>query len=272
LAGQDQISSTLRELRARSGLSGVSAAAMAGISQSRISRIESGVFVPKDAEIRTLCLLYRASAAATDELLRTAADLRASAGPARLVIRRGDAHKIQQRIAGIEADSADIGVFQPLLIPGLLQTADYMRAVFADGQDITREDLERSIAARTARTQILASGRTFTFLMAEGALRWQASNPVVMAAQLDQLAELTTRMRVGVIPWTRPANVFTTTGFSLYDRRTVILGTRSGTSFITDPRDVADYLKLFDALTDLAVFDRQAQSIMTTLAGAYRAL
>ncbi len=272
MAGQDKVSSTLRDLRARSGLSGERAAALAGMSQSRISRIESGVFVPKDEEIRSLCRLYRAPASVTSELLRAVADLRAETGPARLVIRRGDAHKLQQRIARIETDSADIGVFQPALIPGLLQTADYMRAVFADGGDITGDDLERSVKARMARTQILGSDRTFTFVLAEGALRWQASSPAVMAAQLDHLAELAVRLSIGVISWTRPVSVFTTTGFSLYDRRTVILGTRSGTSFITDPRDVADYLKLFDALTDLAVFGPQAQSIITDLAEAYRAI
>jgi transcriptional regulator with XRE-family HTH domain len=272
LAGQDRISRTLRELRAGSGLSGVRAAALAGMSQSRISRIESGVFVPKDAEIRSLCRLYQAPPEVAAELLRAVADLRAEAGPARLVIRRGDAHKLQQRIARVEADSAEIGVFQPALVPGLLQTADYMRAVFSDGGEFTSEDLERSVAARTARARILGSGRRFTFILAEGALRWQASSPAVMAAQLDHLAALAGRARVGVISWTRPANVFTTTGFSLYDRRTVILGTRSGTSFITDPRDVADYVRLFDALTGLAVFGPEAQSIMTDLAAAYRRL
>ncbi|HET7012340.1 MAG TPA: DUF5753 domain-containing protein [Streptosporangiaceae bacterium] len=204
--------------------------------------------------------------------MRAAADLRAEEGPARLVIRRGDAHKLQQRIARIEAESADIRVFQPALIPGLLQTPGYMRAVFADGGDIADVDLELSVATRIARAQILESDREFTFVVAEGACRWQASSPAVMASQLEHLAELARWLRVGVIPWTRPVNVFTTTGFSLYDRRTVILGTRSGTSFITDPRDVADYLKLFGALTELAVFGPQAQLVLTTLAEAYRAL
>lgn len=272
MAGQDWISGTLRELRAGSGLSGVRAAASAGISQSRISRIESGVFLPTEAEIRGLCRLYQAPPGVRKELLRAAADLRAEARPSRLVIRRGDAHKLQQRIARIESGSADIGVFQPALVPGLLQTADYMRAVFSDGGDITSEDLEQSVAARLARAAILGSGRTFTLIMAEGALRWQACSPAVMAAQLDHLAELADRFRVGVIPWTKPTTVFTTTGFSLYDRRTVIVGTRSGTSFITDPRDVADYAKLFDALTALAEFGAAAQSIMTALASDYRSL
>jgi hypothetical protein len=216
--------------------------------------------------------LYQAPEDVVRELLRAVADLRDEPGPARLVIQRGDAHKIQQRIARIEADSAEIGVYQPALVPGLLQTAEYMRAVFSDGGDLTDDDVQRSVTARLGRAEILGSGRRLTFVMAEGALRWQASSPAVMGVQLDHLAALASRLRIGVISWTRPATVFTTTGFSVYDRRTVILGTRSGTSFITDPRDVADYLKLFDALVDLAVFGPEAQLIMTRLANAYREL
>lgn len=245
---------------------------MVGISQSRISRIESGVFVPTEAEIRDLCRLYQAPAAVRQELQRAAADVRAEVKPTRLVIRRGEAHKLQQRFARIEDDSEEIGVFQPALVPGLLQTPDYVRAVFSASGRITGEDLERSVAARIARSSILHSDRRFTFVMAEGALRWQAKSPEVMAAQLEHLAVLASRHRVGVIPWTRAATVFTTTGFSLYDRRTVILGTRSGTSFITDPRDVAEYVRLFDALTELAVFGEDARSIMSDLACRYREL
>ena len=272
MAGQDWISSTLRELRVRSGLSGVRAAAVVGLSQPRISRIESGTFVPTEKEILDLCRLYKAPADVRRELLRAARDVRAEVKPARVVIQRGTAHKLQQRIARIEADSAEIGVFQPALVPGLLQTPDYMRAVFADGGDITGDDLERSIAARKARAAVLDSDRRFTLIMAEGALRWQAVSPAVMAAQLDHLAELTRRVRIGVIPWTRPTGVFTTHGFSLYDRRTAMVGTRTGTSFITDPRDVADYVKLFDALTELAVFGADAQAAISTLADDYRKL
>jgi transcriptional regulator with XRE-family HTH domain len=272
LAGQDWVSRTLRDLRAGSGLSGSSAAGLASLSQSRISRLEGGISVPTEKEIRDLCRVYKAPASARGELLRAAEDLRAEVKPARMAIQRGAAHKLQQRIARIEAASGEIGVFQPALVPGLLQTADYMRAVFADGGDITGEDLEASIAARAARAEVLDSDRKFTFIVAEGTLRWQAVGPTVMAAQLDHLAGLAARLRIGVIPWTQPADVFTTSGFSLYDRRTVILGTRTGTSFITSPGDVADYVKLFDALEAMASFGDSAIELLTSAAGDYRSL
>jgi transcriptional regulator with XRE-family HTH domain len=270
--GQDRVSSTLRDLRAASGLSGTRAAAAAGISQSRISRIESGISVPSEKEIRDLCQAYKAPASVRRELVHAAEDLRAEVKPARVAIQRGAAHKIQERIARIEAGSAEIGVFQPALVPGLLQTPDYMRAVFSDGDEMTAEDLERSIAARQARTEVVGSDRQLTMIMGEGAMRWQAVSPAVMAAQMDHLAALAGQLRIGVILWTQPAEVFVTSGFSIYDRRTVILGTRSGTSFITDPRDVADYAKLFDALEAIAAFGEEAEAALGAMAREYRAV
>jgi hypothetical protein len=74
----------------------------------------------------------------------------------------------------------------------------------------------------------------------------------------------------GVIPQARPAGVFTTHGFSLYDRRTVIVGVRTGTSFITDPRDVAEYSKLFGELEELAVFGEHAGPVIRHAETGYR--
>lgn len=271
MAGRDWLTQTLRDLRKARGLSGMAAAAAAGISQSRISRIESGRFLPTEDEIRSLCRLYRAPAAIRKQLLTTVRDLNTEIAPARVVIQRG-AWKLQRRIARIEAASAEICVYQPALVPGLLQTEEYMRAVFADGGDITDEDLEQSVAARAGRAAILGTDRDFTLIMTEGALRWQATSPGVMLRQLDHIAELAQRIRIGVIPWTQPASVFTTHGFSMYDRREVIIGIRTGTSVITDPIDVADYVKLFAALEGMALFGEAAYAVIAAAATDYRTL
>ena len=79
--------------------------------------------------------------------------------------------------------------------------------------------------------------------MTEGALRWQASGPSVMAEQLDHIAEISNRphVRVGIIPVDdhRP-DVFPLHGFSVYDYRAVLVGTRVATAFLTEPGDVAE--------------------------------
>ena len=266
------LAGTLRRLREESGLTGTQAAKVAGISQSRISRIEGGRFVPTDNEIRALCKLYRAPAQVRQDLLQAAKDLRGGTVTARTVISRGS-WKMQARFGRIEKMSAEVCVYQPALIPGLLQTAAYARLVFADGGDITDDELDKAVAERMSRGDVLASDRKFTFVVAEGALRWQAGSPQVMTAQLDQLAEvIATRanVRLGIIPQSRSARVFTTHGFSLYDRRTVIVGVRTGTSFITDPQDVAEYGKLFGDLEELAVYGQNAITVIRQVMAEYR--
>ena len=272
--GQDWLSATLRDLRKAAGLSGMEAARRLGTSQRRISNIETGRFVPREDEIRALAKLYRASADTRRQLLRAVADLRVAPTPrARIVLARG-AWRMQQRIARVEADSARLRVFHCAVVIGLAQTAAYARAVFADGGDITGEDLDRCVAERIGRQSILASGRDITLLMTEGALRWQASGSEVMAEQLDRLAEVSRmqNVRVGVIPWTTPANVFPLHGFSIYDDRAVLVGTRVATAFLTEPDDVAEHIKLFGALEALAAWDEAACDHLGRIAADFRAL
>ncbi len=272
--GRDWLSRTLRELREATGQSGVRAAKSAGLSQSRISRIESGVFLPTEDEIGRLSDLYRAKPATRKRLLQLARDLRSEMAPARVVLQRG-AWRLQRRVASIEHNAAEICVFTAGIVPGLLQTPEYARVVFADGGDIAAEELERAVASRVDRSTILDEpGRSIKVVMAEGALRWQAGNARVMAAQLDHLVELSRRphMRIGVIPWTRPARVFALHGFSVYDHQMVIVGTRTGTSFITDAQDVAEYIRLFSELDSLAVFGPSASRVFGEIAAGYRSL
>jgi transcriptional regulator with XRE-family HTH domain len=270
--GRDWLTVTLRQLRTDAGLSASAAARAIGISQPRISRIEGGKFVPKDSEIRALAKLYRAPADTRTALLQAARDLRDETLPARVVILRGG-WKLQARFGRIERASAEVCVYQPALIPGLLQIPDYARLVFADGGEMTGEELDKAVAERVARADVLESDREFTLVVAEGALRWQAGSPEIMLRQLGRLTEvIATRpnVRFGVIPQSAPAEVFTTHGFSLYDRRTVIVGVRTGTSFISDPRDVAEYSKLFGDLEALAVFGERAVPVIRRVAEGYR--
>jgi transcriptional regulator with XRE-family HTH domain len=272
--GRDWLTRTLRELRAATGLSASRAAREIGISQSRLSRIEAGLFLPSEQVVTDLAGLYHAPATVRRRLLKVLRDLRAEEAPARVVLQRG-AWRLQRRIAGIEENAAEICGFVNNLVPGLLQTADYARAVFSDGAEISPEEAERAVAARLSRSAVIEEGQTaIVTVMTEGALRWQAGSPQIMAEQLEQLARQATegKVQIGVIPWTTPAGTFPTHGFSMYDRRAVVIGTRSATAFITDPKDVAAYSRLFDDLAGLASFGPEAAQIISRIAGDYRSL
>jgi transcriptional regulator with XRE-family HTH domain len=273
--GQDWLSATLRGLRKAAGLSEAAVSRHLGTSQRRISHIETGRFVPRADEIQALTKLYRANTETRRRLLQAVEDLRAAprASRARIVLARG-AWRMQQRIARVEADSARLRVFHCAIVVGLAQTAAYARAVFADGGDITGEDLDRCVAERLDRQHILDSGRDITLLMTEGALRWQAAGPAVMVEQLGHIAEISHRshVRVGVIPWTTPADVFPLHGFSIYDDRAVIVGTRVATAFLTEPEDVAEHVKMFGALEALAAWGDDARGHLGRIAADFRAL
>jgi len=117
-------------------------------------------------------------------------------------------------------------------------------------------------------------GRSFTFLLSEGPLRWQVGSPQLMAAQLDHIASIADQpnVRVGVIAWTTTVDVAPVAGFDLYDERAVIVGTDAGTTFLTDPPDVASYVRLFADLAAVASFDDAALAVLHGIAADYRSL
>jgi transcriptional regulator with XRE-family HTH domain len=265
------LSQELRALRRKARLSGAEAARRAGITQSRVSRAETGTFLPTEDDVKKLCRIYGATPAEQRQLVEMTRDLREGSTPARVVLQRGG-WWMQQRIGKIEEAAAQIRTFTPAIIIGLLQTRAYISALF--GGTLPPEDLERTVSARLDRQHVLATGRQFTFLMAEGALRWNMGGAHVMAGQLDHLIEvsLLANVRIGVIPWTTPANVPALHAFTIYDSSAVLLGTQTATAIITDRRNVADYQAHWNELEPLAAWGNIARSVIAQAAKDYRSI
>lgn len=96
--------------------------------------------------------------------------------------------------------------YDPSLIPGLLQTADYARSVLTRYSAIhtAPKDVEAAVQARMGRQDILTDqGRSFHFLVWEGALRARPCPPAVLSAQLDRIVGRLGpgNVRVGVVPF-----------------------------------------------------------------------
>lgn len=265
-----ELAATLRRLRQDAGLSGIEAARRAGLSQSTVSRLETGRRAPTVKDVTALCKAYRAPAKLRAALQATARDLQEGTTSARIVLQRP--REMQERISRIEQSSALIRSFQPAMVIGLTQTLDYAQAMMSGR--ISGETLEQLTQSRRERQAILDTDRQFTLLHAEGALRWHIGSPTIMAAQLDHLATLTHRpnLRLGVIPWDRPLTMHARHAFHLYDTHTVIVGTESGTAFITDPVEVRAYDRRFTELESVAVFGAQAARVFERVAEDYRAL
>jgi transcriptional regulator with XRE-family HTH domain len=268
--GGDWLSRTLTDLRRAAGLSQTAAAEAAqlgpGAGQVRLSRIETGAFAPTEDEVRRLCDVYRAPAALRALcLLWASRDTHAEGVSSRVILH--SAGEYQARLGAVEEASTQIRVWQPLLIPGLLQTPGYARAVFSDR--LSGAAVDAAVAAREARRQILGTGREFTFVISEGALHWSAG-PGVMREQLAHLSAAAGRYRAGVIPQSHTVSTFPTHGFALFDNRLVVAGMRHASVLIGDAASVAEYVAWFATLEGLAVFGEQAQRVIEAVAKSYR--
>lgn len=261
-----ELGATLRKLRKAADLTGVEAGDLAGNrSQAWISRFENGRRVPSVDDVATLTRIYKAPAAVRRRLLQLTRDLRENTAPPSRVVMLRAAGEMQARIGRIEAQSARIGTFSPLVIPGLLQTRDYAAVVFASGGDLPAAQQDEALHARMARQDLLTQpGREFTMLMPEGALHWQVGGPDVMAAQREHLAEMAhlPNVRVGIIAASTPVTLAPMHAFDLYDERAAIVGTENATAFLTDPYDVAAYVRLFGDLGKVATFDEAAVALI----------
>lgn len=271
---RDRLSARLRELRYAAGLSSRAAARAAGFSQSKLSKIETGALLPSFADGEALCRAYHVSAKDRDEVLDLLHALHEEVESARVILRRG-AYRLQRRVAKIEAQTIHYRDLQVARVSGLLQTPEYMMRLA--GAALGRADREKFVDARVGRQRVLRDrGKQFTFVMTEGALRWRAGPAAMMAAQMDHIAGVShlPSVRVGVVPWTTeaPPGVFPGHEVHIYDDRMVIVGIETATANIQDPRDIAVYLDLFQAVEAIAVFGGEARRVLARIAADYRAL
>lgn len=271
-----RLARALRDARRRKGLAEAEAGRQAGMSQSKVSKIERGFLLPSAEDVKALGEVYDLPASQRHELTDLVTELREEARY-RVILARGMA-EMQRRIAQLESSAVLVRSFQPAMVIGLLQTPAYMRCVFGTevhGPAISADDVDAAVAAREARTRLLDDqSKSFILIMTEGALRWQADSPAVMIEQIEAIADAAMRpnVRVGIIPWTTPVRLFPRHGFHLYDADAVIVGTETATATMTGAADIETYIDLFNALAELAAFDDAAREHLARISDDYRNL
>lgn len=105
----------------------------------------------------------------------------------------------------LEADANRICTHQLVLVPGLLQTSDYRRALIkSEDPELSKVDTERRVELNTRRqTKLNEIGFSMSVFLSEAVLRYRTGGPVVMGAQLRWLAEIGGRdnISIRVIPF-----------------------------------------------------------------------
>lgn len=270
--GPLDLATALRDLRRSAGLGGVEAARRAGVSQSKISKLENGRLRAGPDDVRALCDVYGVPDDEREGLLGLAAELRAGSRLSRVVMTRGAA-QLQRQFSRLESNATVLRSFQPAMVPGILQTKAYARLVFGAG--LTDEDRDSAVEARGRRGSALDDeSKELKIIVTEGALRWQAGGSQVMTEQLDAILTVSRRPNVliGVVPWTTPVDVFCTHAFHMYDSEAVVVGTEVASAVLDSPDDVDVYEQLFDQLAAIASTGDEARRELLRIRGDYQLL
>jgi transcriptional regulator with XRE-family HTH domain len=262
------LASALREARRGAGLTGERLAARCGISQSKISKIETGKVLPSVTDVERILTTLGTRQDLTDELLALARLANTEFQSTRADIRRGFYRK-QRELAALEANSAHIRLFLPTMITGLLQTPEYARASLG----VFPGDHGQAIAKRLERQATLYNRtKRFTFLLTEAAVRWQLCEPAVMAVQMGRLASLSElpNIRLGIIPLDTCVPDGPLSTFTVYDERIATAETFGGVIMMRDPRDVAYHLELFAFFEGYALFADDVRTLLEKYAQNFR--
>ena len=174
----------------------------------------------------------------------------------------------------IEREAELIRVWSPMLVPGLLQTEDYARAVFRSS-DADEDTIDGFVAVRLDRRSVCASARLIVLLDEAVLYPRMIGSPAIMADQLQHILDVSggLRLSVQVVP-SDQAVCGMSGAFDI----------ASGDSFpdtvrmdavadqVTDRRSVVDRaVAKFDLLRGYALSRSQPRDTITEAIGKWRA-
>jgi transcriptional regulator with XRE-family HTH domain len=280
LSKRRRLGAELRRLREQAGMSGRQLAEQIGVSQSKVSRIESGTVLPTIPEVTDWATATSASEGSVNTAMALADAAYTEVHPWDSAMRR-QSH-LQDDIQEIEARSRAVLVYEPTLVPGLLQTAEYARQVFTMFDPAYPEHVIPGVTASRVdrQTALFDSARQFGFLVTEAALRWCPGPPSLLLAQLDRIASVSTlgNVAIGVIPQSSPALTHVPHGFVMIEPADpgadalVLVETVHANLIVSDADQVALYRRQWSLLEKMAVCGADARSLLSGIATSIAAL
>lgn len=251
-----RLGTELRRLREQACLTCEGVGQRLDCSGTRISRIETGRISVRPGDVRELLEVYGITGDRADALVELAREAR----------RKGWWHRFGpvmpswlEPYLGLEAEAARLRDFQSMVLPGLVQTEDYTRAILRAAPDAgSAGDIEQQVALRMERQAVLdgAAPPELGLVLSEGALRVQVGGPDVMRAQLRKLAEVAGHGQVTlqVLPAGAAAHVQAVSPFTILDFAdpadppVVYTEHLTGSLVLDNPGEVRAYTAVFERL------------------------
>jgi transcriptional regulator with XRE-family HTH domain len=254
-----RLAARLRELRENANLTIDEVGDKLECSASKISRIETGHVGVTPRDVRDMLEVYGVDDDEREALVQLAREAR----------KKGWWHAYNEvftgSFVGLESDASFLHTHQALLVPGLLQTEPYMRAVIrAIRPDATDADVELRVRARINRQKLITEESNppeYWAVLDEAVLTRVVGGPEAMREQLKRLVELSSlpHVTLQVVPFSAGAHAgmeapFLILGFpEQADPDVVYVENTTSGVYLEQPEDVHRYTLMFDHLRAAAL-------------------
>ncbi|MFI6350487.1 helix-turn-helix domain-containing protein [Streptomyces sp. NPDC050560] len=265
-AARENVARQLRELRRNSGLTVTELAGQCGWHHAKTSRIENARTPPSPTDIRLWCRATSATEQAPD-LIAASVHAESLYREWRQRARAGLA-KLQDNYIELYRSTNLLRTYSPVLVPGLLQTEGYAQALLSMNTRFlgVPDDAAEAAAARVQRSQVIHEpGHRFVMVVEEAVLYYQLSEAEAMAGQLGHLltAGALPQVSFGIIPTaTRERALWPQETFDVHDDTLVSIELMSAEVNVTQPSEIALYVKAFEHLRGMAVYGAEARGLI----------
>lgn len=265
------LAAELRTSREASGVAQRELAQKLQIDRSRLQRWEKGTTVPTPVEVGSFLALCGVDERERARIVAIAENVDGEDWIASDVV--GVRAELTTLIE-FERTCESIADVSPLLIPGLLQTAGYVRALM---MALGADDVDRRVGVRLGRQEVITkrNGRPYSAIIGEWALREPVGGCDVMAEQLRRLADLAERPNVEIrvlranstTPHPALLGAFQTFMFGKADP-IVHLEHQGSAAFCYLAKEIAAYRRAEETLRDAAMNVEDSKAFIADLATA----
>ncbi|MGQ4436661.1 MULTISPECIES: helix-turn-helix domain-containing protein [unclassified Streptomyces] len=258
-----KLGAELRALRAEAGLTSGEAARLVGWHQSKVSRIETGASGVKPPDVRLLLDAYQVGDPQLRDMLLVLAGSDDVGGRHHWWhAYRGVLPPAYRDFISLESQASTLRTLETSVVPGLLQTPEYARAVTraaVGGPDNDGpERLDALVQVRMARQDVLRADPplALSVVLDEAVLRREVGGPGVMARQLERLVEAARlpQVRLQVLPFAAGAHIGITGPFVIFsfpstsDLDVVVLDHLTSSLYLERKEDLEAYSEAFSTL------------------------
>jgi len=270
------LAAELKELREQSGLSTREAAARVGVSSATINRIENAGRAVDPTEVSALLVVYGVAGNERVRIMELAREVEQRSRWMDSGSEYQGAPRQLTALISFEAEATAITVMNLLILPGMLQTPEYARAVLAC-HDTPEREAEQRIVVRVGRQVVLTRARPprFVAFIDEAALRRPIGGFRVMADQLRHILRMTERPNVDVrvIPFEKGGHWGVISSFMLLEfaksSPIVHLEHLRSSALLDEPEDVAPYQAAKDKLAVTALGHAESAKFLARVSAEY---